>query len=110
MKVTFVNNSGQKITRKVGFSWTTLFFLAIPPLFRKDWKWFGIIVASLVILNLAGQFILQNGIISTLINPAIALFFAFTYNKFHIKDLLNKGFNPIDKEAEEILKQKNYIN
>ncbi len=59
----------------VGFSWTTFFFGFFPPLFRGDWKWFGIILLlNLLTWGLAG------------------FVFAFLYNKLHIKDLLNNGY------------------
>ena len=59
----------------VGFSWTVFFFGPIPPLFRKDWKWAGIIAA----LNMAFM---------GLANIPMA----FLYNKFYLKDLLKEGF------------------
>jgi hypothetical protein len=74
----------------LGFSWTVLIFGYIPPIFRRDWKWAGLIFLTGTILSLIlFIFVPIPGAIFFWVN----LFFAFTYNKLHIKDLVNKGFH-----------------
>jgi hypothetical protein len=74
----------------LGFSWTVLIFGFIPPIFRGDWKWAGLILLIAVILQLLLFLFLP---IPGMIMAFVYLFFAFTYNKLHIKDLVNKGFH-----------------
>jgi len=85
-------STNEVITRKIGFSWTTLVFGYFVPLFRQDWKWFFIML-------IAG--FLTSGI------SAIVL--AFMYNKLHINDLLVKGFLPANGTAKQILINKNFL-
>ena len=60
-------------TAPLGFSWTTLFFGALPALFRGDFKWFLI------------QALLSIFILPTLIFP-------FVYNRIFLRQLLERGF------------------
>ena len=77
---------------KVGFSWTTFFFGFLPPLFRGDWKWSLImLVASSITLGLSN------------------LVFPFFYNKVYIRDLLEKGYKPLDQETRILLTTKGII-
>lgn len=73
-------NTGIVNKTPVGFSWTTLFFSALPALFRGDIKWFII------------QLLLSWSCISQII-------FAFIYNKLYIQKLLEKGFKVKDVEG-----------
>ena len=83
MKLTMENpNTGIIKTAPVGFSWTTLFFNALPALFRGDMKWFCI---QLLIACCTGGF--------------SALIFAFIYNKLYVKKLLESGYKV--KEVED---------
>ena len=51
MKVNLSNSSTNQVKQvKVGFSWTVFFFGIFPPLFRGDWKWFGIILLADLVL------------------------------------------------------------
>lgn len=75
MKRIMKNEIGQVKVVKEGFSWTTLFFGALVPLCRGDWKWFLImVVAGLCTMGLS------------------SLIFCFLYNKFYINDLLKEGY------------------
>ena len=81
--------TSEKRQTPLGFSWTVLIFGFIPPIFRGDWKWAGLIFLTGTILSLIlFIFVPIPGAIFFWVN----LFFAFTYNKLHIKDLVNKGF------------------
>lgn len=82
---------------KVGFSWTNLFFGVFVPLFRADWKWFGI------------QFIVNILCVCVIGFPLTSLIFPFVYNKCYIQDLLNKGYFPANEEAERTLNIKGII-
>jgi hypothetical protein len=92
MKVNLKNErTGQVRQRKLGFSWTTFFFGFFPALFRGDWKWALIIFAvGLVTLGL-----------STLV-------FMFIYNKLHIRDLLENGYEPADEFSANALRSKGF--
>ena len=70
----------------VGFSWTVLFWGFIPPLFRSDWKWSGIILLVGVVLFLMA------------IPTGAGIIFAFFYNKLYINDLVAKGFKAYEVE------------
>jgi len=66
-----------------GFSWTTLFFGFFPALFRSDFVTFvGGFVVSLII----GAMTFGIGIF------VIAIIWAFMYNKYYTRKLLEKGY------------------
>lgn len=68
--------TGEVKKAPVGYSWTTLFFNCLPPLFRTDWKYFAILL-----------------ILSFLTFGLSALVFSFIYNKLYVKDLIySRGF------------------
>lgn len=75
MKRIMKNEIGQIKIVKDGFSWTTLFFGVLVPLFRGDFKWFLImLIGSMCTLGLAW------------------LVFPFIYNKYYIEDLIANGY------------------
>jgi hypothetical protein len=83
MKLELENpNTGIIKRAPVGFSWTTLFFGALPALFRGDIKWFCL------------QFL-----IACFTANLSAIVFAFIYNKTFILKLLEKGFKVKDVEG-----------
>ena len=83
----------------LGFSWTTLFFGALVPLFRLDIKYFAIMVAANFLLTAMGLYELS---------PIVTLAFAFFYNKLYAKDLYEKGYRGLTKEEnDELIK---YVN
>ena len=77
---------------KLGFSWTTLFFSILVPLFRGDFLWFIImIIADSLTFGIAW------------------LIFPFIYNKIYLKNVLEKGYIPANKYSEDALVSKNLI-
>ena len=82
MKRVMENEFGDVKMVKVGFSWTTLFFGCLVPLFRGDWKWF-------LIMIIADSF--TCGI--------ARLIFIFKYNKFYISDLLKDGYRFVQAQC-----------
>ncbi|HWI49942.1 MAG TPA: DUF2628 domain-containing protein [Rummeliibacillus sp.] len=96
MKVTLKNDSGLTKEVKIGFSWTTFFFGFIPALFRGDLKWAAImfILAAVAGVITAGFGAWIPGLV-----------FSFIYNKLYIKDLIEKGYGPINDEDQSILQQ-----
>ena len=101
---------GSVITAPVGFSWTTLFFGGLVALFRKDWKMFFIWFAVHAVLY---YFIYSDPTFdetdSTLLAWAVNLFFAFKFNKWYIRKLLSKGWQPISKSDVLTLRSKKII-
>lgn len=102
MKVKLENTSGQIKEVKVGFSWTTFFFFWFVPLFRKDWKWLGIMIGSII----AGAMLVTFLNINASIGAALSIAFAITYNNCYINDLLAKGWTPASETDEKILNDK----
>lgn len=69
-----------------GFSWTTLFFGCLVPLWRGDWPWFAImLLAQVLTVGLA------------------SLVFCFVYNRIYTRSLLEKGYLPSDNFAKDTL-------
>ncbi|WP_258296248.1 hypothetical protein [Paenibacillus peoriae] len=92
MKIKLRNKTGMIKERKVGFSWTTLFFGFFPALFRGDWKWAVIIFLVSILTSGASNFV-----------------FCFIYNRIHINDLLTQGYGPATKKSQAILISKGFI-
>ena len=93
MNITLSNKyTGALKEVKVGFSWTTFFFGCFPALFRGDIKW-AAIMCLLALCTLG---------LSWFVMP-------FLYNKFYIKDLLNKGFFPSTDASARFLVSKGII-
>jgi hypothetical protein len=81
-KITLINPLTDEIkTVPVGYSWTVLFWGFFPPLFRQDWKNFGILAATLIV----------TGLMMLAFIPVII--FSFIYNdKMCLKTLLENGW------------------
>lgn len=91
--ITLINKDNKTKTCKVGFSWTSLFFIYLVPLFRLDFKNFTLQIllysACIVIVPL-------SPILVTIVYIGISIY----YNNLYIKDLVNKGYMPYsDKDA-----------
>lgn len=93
MKITLKNQkTGEYKITPIGYSWTNLFFGFLVPICRADWKW-------AIIQGVLG--IITSGL-SWLVIP-------FFYNKWYIKDLINKGFLPEDILSSNVLIGKGII-
>ncbi|CAH1851842.1 DUF2628 domain-containing protein [Convivina praedatoris] len=100
MYVNLINPVNRHTKRvKIGFSWTTLFFNAFPTLFRGDWKWFFIALVIQIILGVP-SFGIGVGIFS--------IVFAFIYNGLYLRDLLAKGYRPMDDMSKNIINSQGY--
>lgn len=84
--ITLKNDAGITKTVKVGFSWTVFFFGFFVPLFRGDWKWALIMVASEIALA-----ILTMGFGSLILH----IIFILKYNEWYINDLKEKGYKVV---------------
>lgn len=100
MEARLQNEAGVTKEVKIGFSWTTFFFGFFPALIRGDLKWATIMFVTAL---LAGVFTLGFGAWI----PGII--FSFVYNKIYIKDLLEKGYRPVDEGTEEKLRDEDII-
>ena len=99
MKIRVKNAIDKAKEVKLGFSWTTLFFGALVPLFRLDFKYYAIMLAANFLLAVTDLYELS---------PIATLAFAFFYNKLYAKDLYKKGYRGLTKEENnEFIK---YVN
>ncbi len=92
-------NSGVMKTGYYGFSWTTLFFGGFPALFRGDFLTF---IGSFVVLFLLGL------AIHPFVIPIAMFIWAFFYNGYYTRKLLEKGyefsdFSHINEMAASVL-------
>ncbi len=97
MKITLKHDSGITKQVKVGFSWTTFFFGFLVPLIRGDIKW---AVILLLVSGAIGVFTLGIGAF------VVDIIFSFKYNFIYIKDLVEKGYKPIDENGQQVLASK----
>lgn len=97
MRVRMRNAAGGIKDVKVGFSWTTFFFGFFPALFRGDLKW-----AIIMFVTGAAFAVFTLGIGAWI--PGII--FSFIYNKMYIKELLEKGYRPIDEHGQVTLQKR----
>lgn len=77
-----------------GFSWTTLFFGFFPALFRSDFITF---IGGFVVSIIIGIFTLGIGTF------VIGFVWAFMYNKYFTRKLLEKGYMLAGSDAENAL-------
>jgi hypothetical protein len=77
---------------KMGFSWTSLFFGCLVPLFRGDFVW--------AILHV---------IITPITFLVFWLVFPFIYNRLYIKSLLEKGYFPSNDLSKNALVAKGWV-
>lgn len=100
MNARLINEFTGKIkTVKCGYSYTTLFFGFLTPLFRFDF----LTAIILAFLNVNG-IIYSYGLFSFLVN----LIFAGVYNKMYIKKLLRNGYSPLSRSDAIMIER--YIN
>ncbi|MCM3749515.1 hypothetical protein M3223_19360 [Paenibacillus pasadenensis] len=100
MMIELSNATGKVKKVKVGFSWTTLIFGFFPALFRRDWKWAGVIF---ILIVLASTPTAGTGWVF------VHAVFAFIYNKIYITNLLKSGYYPVDSQSKTILEEKGML-
>ena len=81
MDFVVLEKNGLRKEVKVGFSWTVLFF--------------GTILLGFATLGIGGA--------------VLGIVMSFVYNKIYIKDLIEKGWNPVGEENRLLLEEKNII-
>ncbi|WP_174734286.1 DUF2628 domain-containing protein [Mesobacillus harenae] len=100
MRAKLANEAGVVKDVKIGFSWTTFFFGFFPALFRGDLKW-----AAIMFITAAAVGVFTLGFGAWI--PGII--FSFIYNKLYIKDLLEKGYRPVDDSTQSVLAAKGIV-
>ena len=98
MNIKVKNELGNAKEIKLGFSWTFFFFGFFVPLFRKDWKYFLIILVASTVLSVLGL-----GLVAWIGNVVLS----FIYNKLYAKDLYEEGYRGLTEEENKLLV--NYI-
>ena len=83
-------DSGLLKTGFYGFSWTTLFFGMFPALFRGDFLTF---IGTFVVLAILGFLTVGIG------TGVAMLIWAFFYNRYYTRRLLERGYTFADTEA-----------
>ncbi|MGL5254594.1 MAG: hypothetical protein ACRC9L_06360 [Brevinema sp.] len=111
----------------VGFSWTTVCFQNLVPLFRGDWKmFFGILAITCIIVaptaNMTYYSIMQGSqnsftmtsvagniwyIFQTIWGFVLSIGGGFFYNKLYTQALIKKGWRPLREADEQLLRQYN---
>ena len=94
--ITLINKDNKTKTCKVGFSWTSLFFMYLVPLFRLNFKNF---VLQILLYSACMLIVPLSPILVTIVYIGIAIY----YNNLYIKDLVNKGYTPYGDEDAVLL-------
>lgn len=97
--ITLINEHSQFRRCKIGYSWTSLFFFYLVPLFRGDFKNF---VKQFIVFTILHKISSTLFFIAVICNAGI-------YNTTYIKNLIAKGYRPCDEESESLLKEKEII-
>ncbi|WP_454388200.1 hypothetical protein [Streptococcus sp. Marseille-Q8145] len=85
------------------YSITTLLFNFFVPLFRKDWKYFGIMLGSLFVFAVIATLLIPDDFLRP-VGTAYNLFWAFFYNRLWIKDrVFTDGWVPADDASKSLL-------
>lgn len=84
MKIKVKNQYNDVKEIKLGFSWTTIFFGILVPLFRLDWKTVLVYLA----VSVLGWFLGFSSLMTIFI-----VVFAFFYNKLYATQLFENGYN-----------------
>ncbi len=87
----------------VGFSFLFFIFGIFYSLVKMDIKNSFIYLAGILILVLLSQFVYPPIILLT---PIFHMIMSSIYNKLYVKDLLKKGYLPLNKYSENTLKEK----
>ena len=87
-------------TVKVGFSWLTLFFWGLVPLFRGNLKWFAIIGLGQLTAYLIGWGLVGEEWGSILLQIPLSIWFAWIFNEQHRVWLRRKGWTEKETPCE----------
>ncbi|MFI3886562.1 DUF2628 domain-containing protein [Streptococcus parauberis] len=98
-KVRLINEETNKeVKAPIGTSWTTVFFYPLVPLFRKDWKNFGIQlgVGAIIVIILSQM----GNVVDYVPNGLLGIIFGMFYNKMYISSMLEKGYKVAPEDIE----------
>ena len=96
---------------KVGFSFTTLIFSLLPPLFRSDWYNLFCMMGTDLILWFGISTLLHQSLDQTtqIVDILSSVLWGFIYNLMYFRHLSNKGYVPVDSHSRELLVKNKYI-
>lgn len=103
-KVNLRNETTNQIKEiNIGFNVWLFLFGIFYLLVKKEWKSSGIMlliaVVISVILNVAGPL----AALQSVVGIVLGLVYGFGYGKYHAKDLLKQGYEPIDEESKRLV-------
>ncbi|MGX7106973.1 DUF2628 domain-containing protein [Hutsoniella sourekii] len=102
--ITVADAMGNMKSIKLGISWTTLFFGFWVPLFRRDWKWFFLMIIINIILGEISHGFYDDSA-SRLLGNLANILWALYYNRLYAKDLYKDGYRGVTPEANWALEE-----
>ena len=96
---------------KVGFSFTTLIFNLLPPIFRRDWYNLICMIGADCIILFGAATLLHQPIdqIAQNYSGLTSIIWGFFYNQMYFRHLSNQGYVPVNQHSRDLLVRNRYI-